>query len=98
MVSIVGAYVEGLPISNSSSFFTRVASLYLGGAVYIFVGLKAFTGAFGAGKVVEYYGAITKLINSCSDIAGCLGIRVSYRKKRYDYNNSSRSRKQRNWQ
>lgn len=52
---------------------TGLVSNILGGAVYIFVGLKAFTGAFGAGKVVEYYGAITKLINSCSDIAGCFG-------------------------
>lgn len=52
---------------------TGIISNVLGGAVYIFVGLKAFTGAFGVGKVVEYYGAITKLINSCSDIAGCFG-------------------------
>lgn len=45
----------------------------LGGLVYIFVGLKALIGAFGAGKVVEYYGAITKLITACTNISGNLG-------------------------
>ena len=44
-----------------------------GGLVYIFVGLKALCGAFGAGKVVEYYGAITRLISACTDIAGNAG-------------------------
>ncbi len=32
IVEIVGAYVEGLPIPNSSSFLTRVASENLYGA------------------------------------------------------------------
>lgn len=45
----------------------------LGGLVYIFVGLKALAGAFGAGKVVEYYGTITKLILSISSIASKIG-------------------------
>ncbi len=52
---------------------STVATNLLGGLVYIFVGLKALSGAFGAGKVVEYYGAITKLINACTDIAGNAG-------------------------
>lgn len=50
----------------------RVASNILGSAVYLFVGIKALAGAFGAGKVVEYYGALTKLIAACNDIAGNL--------------------------
>lgn len=52
---------------------STVSTNLLGGLVYIFVGLKALSGAFGAGKVVEYYGAITKLINACTDIAGNAG-------------------------
>ncbi len=52
---------------------SNVSANLLGGLVYIFVGLKALAGAFGAGKVVEYYGAITKLINACTDIAGNAG-------------------------
>ena len=31
IVEMVGAYVEGLPIPNSSNFFTRLASEYRGG-------------------------------------------------------------------
>lgn len=52
---------------------STVSTNLLGGLVYIFVGLKALAGAFGAGKVVEYYGAITKLIAACTDIAGNAG-------------------------
>lgn len=52
---------------------SSVSANFLGGIVYIFVGLKALAGAFGAGKVVEYYGAITKLITACTDIAGNAG-------------------------
>ena len=52
---------------------SNVSANLLGGLVYIFVGLKALAGAFGAGKVVEYYGAITKLISACTDIAGNAG-------------------------
>ncbi len=52
---------------------STVITNLLGGAVYVFVGLKALAGAFGAGKVVEYYGAITKLISACTDIAGNAG-------------------------
>ncbi len=52
---------------------STVTTNLTGGLVYIFVGLKALSGAFGAGKVVEYYGAITKLISACTDIAGNAG-------------------------
>ena len=52
---------------------SSISANLLGGLVYIFVGLKALLGAFGAGKVVEYYGAITKLIAACTDIAGNWG-------------------------
>ncbi len=52
---------------------SNVSANLLCGLVYIFVGLKALAGAFGAGKVVEYYGAITKLISACTDIAGNAG-------------------------
>ncbi len=52
---------------------STVGTNLLGGLVYIFVGLKALAGAFGAGKVVAYYAAITKLISACTDIAGNAG-------------------------
>ncbi|MBR2876005.1 MAG: ABC transporter ATP-binding protein [Clostridia bacterium] len=52
---------------------SNISANLLGGIVYIFVGLKALAGAFGAGKVVEYYGALTKLITACTDIAGNMG-------------------------
>lgn len=52
---------------------TIVVSL-IGGLVYIFVGLKSLGGAFGVGKVVEYYGLITKLIECISSIAHEFGL------------------------
>ena len=52
---------------------SNILANVLGGLVYLFVGLKALAGAFGAGKIVEYYGAITKLISSCTTIAGDVG-------------------------
>ena len=52
---------------------SNISANFLGGLVYLFVGLKALAGAFGAGKIVEYYGAITKLISSCTTIAGDAG-------------------------
>lgn len=42
---------------------------FLGGAVYLYVGLRALSGAFGAGSVVMYYGAVTMLISAVSDAA-----------------------------
>lgn len=52
---------------------STISTNLLGGAIYIFVGLKALVGTFGAGSVVEYYGAISKLITDCTDIAGNIG-------------------------
>ncbi len=52
---------------------STISTNLLGGAIYIFVGLKALAGTFGAGSVVEYYGAISKLITDCTDIAGNWG-------------------------
>lgn len=52
---------------------STIGTNILGGAIYIFVGLKALAGTFGAGSVVEYYGAISKLITDCTDIAGNMG-------------------------
>ncbi len=45
-----------------------------GGAVYVFVGLKALSGAFGAGKVVEYYGVLTAMISAFSELAMEIGL------------------------
>lgn len=64
---------EVLKVWSTIGQISTVSTHLLGGLVYIFVGLKALAGAFGAGKVVEYYGAITKLISSCKDIAGNMG-------------------------
>lgn len=50
-----------------------IAQGIFGGIVYLFVGLKALSGAFGAGSIVEYYGSITKLFSSCRDISGRMG-------------------------
>lgn len=45
----------------------------IGGLVYIFVGFKALAGAYGVGKVVEYYGLITKMIDGISNVAHKFG-------------------------
>ncbi len=87
-----------IPLKKIHQKIFKVNSLYggisagisalLGGAVYIFVGLKALAGAFGAGKVVEYYGLITKLIENISKLAAELGYLKSnnfYLKQELEY-------------
>ena len=43
------------------------------GMVYVFVCLKAWTGAFGVGSVTQYVGAVTALSNSVSTLIECIG-------------------------
>lgn len=40
----------------------------LGGCVYFFIGAKAIAGAFGAGMIVQYVGAVTQFTGGFSDI------------------------------
>ena len=61
---------EIFKIYSTVGAVSGIAANISGGLVYIYVGLKALAGSFGAGKVVEYFGAITKLITACSDLAG----------------------------
>ncbi len=68
---------------RADSTFGMIASVVtaiIGGAVYLFVGLKALSGAFGAGKVVEYYGVMTAMITAFSDLAWTLGLLRSNRR------------------
>lgn len=62
-------YKSEMSFGVPSTIITSVMS----GIIYIFVGLKALSGVFGVGKVVEYYGALTKLIQSISTIIMKLG-------------------------
>ena len=48
-------------------------SAVLTGAVYLFVCLKAWAGAFGAGSVAQYVGAITSLFLGLSDFLRTMG-------------------------
>ena len=45
-------------------------SALLSGLSYLFVALKALTGAFGAGMVIQYAGAITRFTTGLTDFAG----------------------------
>lgn len=73
-----------IPFRKSENSIFRIQSTFglarsivvavIGGLVYIFVGIKSLAGAFGVGKVVEYYGMITKLIESISNIAHEIGL------------------------
>lgn len=58
---------------------STVVTAVLGGVVYLFVGLKALSGAFGAGKVVEYYAVLTQMILSFTTIAREIGLLRSNR-------------------
>lgn len=68
---------------RADSTFGMIASIVtaiIGGAVYVFVGLKALSGAFGPGKVVEYYGVMTAMISAFSELAWTLGLLRSNRR------------------
>ncbi|MBQ7548739.1 MAG: ABC transporter ATP-binding protein [Clostridia bacterium] len=53
---------------------STIVTAVLGGTVYLFVGLKALSGAFGAGKVVEYYAVLSQMILSFTTIAREIGL------------------------
>ena len=48
-------------------------SAVLTGAIYLFVCIKAWAGAFGAGSIAQYVGAITSLFIGLSDLLQSLG-------------------------
>lgn len=63
--------------THGSAAFLTVASaattqLFMG-IVYVFVGLKAWAGAFGVGAMTQYIGAITALSGGLSTLLGALG-------------------------
>ena len=66
-------------INCTFGMVSTVVTALLGGAVYLFVGLKALAGAFGAGKVVEYYGVLTNMILAFSALANEIGLLRSNR-------------------
>ncbi len=53
---------------------STIVTAVLGGAVYLFVGLKSLSGALGAGKVVEYYAVLSQMILSFTTIAREIGL------------------------
>ena len=60
----------------------------ISGLVYIYVGLKAISGVLSAGKVVEYYGALTKLMETITSIVTQIGYIKNnnlYLKQELDY-------------
>ena len=63
-----------LRAGSTVGMIASIVTAVIGGAVYLFVGLKALSGAFGAGKVVEYYGVMTAMISAFSDLALNLGM------------------------
>ena len=81
-ISAVSRRVAAIMMRSDSTFgmIASVVTAVIGGTVYLFVGLKALSGAFGPGKVVEYYGMVTAMINAFSALAWNLGILRSNRR------------------
>ena len=50
-----------------------VISTIMVGVVYLFVGIKAWAGAFGIGSVTQYVGAVTKFCTAVSTLFGLVG-------------------------
>ena len=60
----------------------------LTGIIYVFVCLKAWTGAFGVGSVTQYVGAVTALSGSVSLLIECIGYlknNVPFMKTTYEF-------------
>ncbi len=81
-VAAVSRRVAAIRMRAQSTFgsITLIVTAVVGGAVYLFVGLKALSGAFGPGKVVEYYGVMTAMISAFSGLAEKLGMMRSNRR------------------
>ena len=66
----------------------RAWTVVMGGLVYAFVGLKAFSGTLPVGSVVRCYGAVYQLLNAVNGLSGAvLGIRenTAYLKLFFEY-------------
>ncbi len=64
-------YTTG-PISKYKSLAGALSQVFVG-MVYIFICLKAWTGAFGVGAVTQYIGAITAISSAMSSLVSVLG-------------------------
>ncbi len=63
-----------LKINQTLGIVPAFVSTFIGIIIYIFVGIKALIGVFGAGKIIEYYGAINKLIDSIINLVSGIGL------------------------
>lgn len=81
-IAAVSRRVAAINLRADSTFgmIASVVTAVIGGTVYLFVGLKALSGAFGPGKVVEYYGVMTAMISAFSELAWTLGLMRSNRR------------------
>jgi len=78
-------------------FFRRMAATdsvsgavnaLIGGAVYLFIGLRALYGMYPIGSVVQYVGAVSNIINNMSSITGKIGSllnNIVYMQNIYDF-------------
>ena len=59
--------------------FSGAANALAGGAVYLFIGLRALYGMYPIGSVVLYVGAVTNIINNLSGVANTLSTLLNNR-------------------
>ncbi|MDR1803256.1 MAG: ABC transporter ATP-binding protein/permease [Treponema sp.] len=73
--------------ADANSVSGAVSAL-TGGAVYLFIGLRALYGMYSIGSVVQYVGAISNIINNMSGITGNIGTllnNIVYMQNTYDF-------------
>ena len=74
-------------ISATDSVF-GAANALIGGAVYLFIGLRALYGMYPIGSIVQYVGAVTNIINNMSGITSNVSLLLNnniYMQNLYDF-------------
>ena len=64
-----------LPIfkkNSKATFYARIVTFTANGLIYLYIALKAYSGAFGVGSIVLYVGAIAQFSGGFSNILGNL--------------------------
>lgn len=72
IMDIAKSWISTTPWHDYFSFegklngITSAVNALIGGCVYLFIGLRALSGMYGIGSVVQYVGAVTSLVNNLS--------------------------------
>lgn len=83
-----GPWHEYFHFEGKLGGITAAANAFIGGCVYLLIGLRSLAGMYGIGSVVQYVGAVTSLVENLASFineCGSLMAKSQYLAQFYDY-------------